>query len=61
MKYKKLRFLSVVCVVSLLISQGAIAAYSVGDNDPDPTSGYSESEITHITIDDIVVGGGKII
>ena len=55
MKYKKLRFLSVVCVVSLLISQGAIAAYSVGDNDPDPTSGYSESEITHITIDDIVV------
>ncbi len=55
MKYRKLRFLSVVCVASLLISQGAIAAYSLGDSDPDPTSGYSESEITHITIDDVVV------
>lgn len=55
MKYRKLRFLSVVCVASLLIPQGAIAAYSAGDGDPDTTSGYTQTEPKPITINDLSI------
>ena len=55
MKYRKLRFFSVVCVASLIISQGAIAANSVDNGDPGSTSGYSQTDVTPISVDDLEI------
>ena len=48
MKYKKLKIISVVCMLSLLISQGNIVVSSVYGDDSNPSSVYTETNKTGI-------------